>query len=277
MKIGIGLIAWDRPHYFKKTIASLEANNLSGLDFHLFQDGDICKFTGNRVAEEKHIKENINIFRVSNLPNKQLHWRDLNVCIAINHYEAMTYLSHLYDYFIIIEEDVIFSPNYFVLIKKALKQFEGDKKISSVSPSFRLSCKPKEIPNNLDKLIPDGGHMWAEAFWSKKWREIEKHYIQFYNIVKDTPYRKRNSAKIFELFKKTKTPMSTSSRDNGMDWAIKIAGMQRVRFVVNRATGIGDYGFHGTPEKLRKFGDGHNKIYHPDEELKIEKFEIIKK
>ncbi len=276
-KLGIGIISWNRPQYLKQLIRSLVANNLDDTEFHLFQDGAICKFTGRRVAKDESIIESVAMFTNSSLPHRQVHERADNASIAINQYEAMHYLSEKYDHFIFLENDVVVSPNFIHLMREVLKQFENDERVASISPSFKLYCKEEDIKGNIDKLAFWEGHFWAEACWGKKWKKVEEKYIGYYNIVKNAPYKRRSSTLILKLFNDSNLPNrhGISSQDAGKDWAIKMAGMKRARFVVNRATGIGDYGVHCTPEVLKRHGEGHNTIYSPKEELDITEFKIV--
>jgi len=273
MKIGIGIISWNRPNYLKQTIESLEKNDLKDVDFHLFQDGYRCKFTDFQVTTPNKIIESIKVFAESSLPNKHFHIRIENVSIAINQFEAMRILADNYKQFIFIENDVIFSKNFISLMRKALAQFEKDKKIACISPGFRLKCPAKKVEEFKDKLYFSKGHFWAEGCWANKWNKIEKEYIPYYNLVKNQPYRNRPEERIKKLFNDSGHKMITTSQDNGKDWAIKMTGMKRVRFIVNRATGIGDKGFHSTKQKLKVSGDGHNKIYNLNN---IKRFKIIK-
>jgi len=274
MKIAIGIISWNRPEYLKQLIKTLEINDCSEVDFHLFQDGAVCKFTGNELTESDKIIESIKLFHKSKLPNKYYHIRDKNVSVAISQFEAMKFLCENYSQFIFLENDVIVSPNFIVIMKKLLNQFEHDERIACISPGLGLLCKEDKVKENLDKLVFKRGHFWAEGCWAKKWKIIEKEYMAYYNIVKDKPYRKRDEGAIKTLFENNGIKMITTSQDNGKDWAIIKTGMKRARLVVNRATGIGDWGIHSNPGKLKATNDGHNKIHAFEEELKIKEFKL---
>lgn len=71
-KIGIGLISFNRPNYFKQTLESLEKQeNLKNYDFHLFQDGQVNKFSGRIVTDRYLIDRSIRLFKVSKLNNNK--------------------------------------------------------------------------------------------------------------------------------------------------------------------------------------------------------------
>jgi len=274
MKLGVGIISWNRPDYLKQSIDSLEKNDLSDTHFHLFQDGFVCKFTDKVVAKAKDIYHSIKVFHDSKLPNKNYHVRDKNVSVAINQFEAMQTLYKNYEYFVFIENDIVVSPHFILIMKRLLKQFEHDKRVACISPGLKLLCKEDKVKENIDRLIFKRGHFWAEGCWASKWKIIEKEYMDYYNIVKDSPYKQRNEEAIKKLSSNGGMKMKTTSQDQGKDWAIMKTGMKRARLIVNRSTGIGDYGIHSTPAKLKQTKDGHNKIYALDEELMINKFKL---
>lgn len=274
MKIGIGIISWNRPHYLKELIKSLETNVLDDLDFHLFQDGNICKFTGVEKTQDSLIKESVKLFEKSKLPNKKLHMQEKNVSVAINQFEAMRFLMKNYEQFIFLENDIIVSKNFIELMKRVLLQYENDGQIACISPGFRCKCYKGDIDFFANKLMLTDGHFWAEACWSKKWKLVEDEFMAYYNIVQNRPYNQRDDAQIKALFTRSGIKRSATSQDNGKDWAILKSGMRRARFIVNRATGIGDYGIHSTPEKMKKMGDGHNAIHEFKGEVEFPSFKI---
>jgi len=273
-KIGVGIISWNRPQYLKELLKSLEANALDDLEFHLFQDGNICKFTGTERTKESLIMESVKLFEESKLPEKKLHKQEKNVSVAINQFEAMRFLMKNYEQFIFLENDIVVSKNFIGLMKRVLMQYEDDGQIACISPGFRRKCYKDDVDYFANKLMLADGHFWAEACWSKKWKMVEDEFMAYYNIVQHRPYNQRDDAQIKALYARSGIMKSATSQDNGKDWAILKAGMRRARFIVNRATGIGDYGVHSTPAKMKKMGDGHNSIYKFEGELKLPSFEI---
>ncbi len=273
-KVGVGIISWNRPEYLGKLIKSLETNALDDLEFHLFQDGHICKFTGTEKTKESLIRESVKVFEKSNLPDKKLHMQKKNVSVAINQFEAMRFLMTNYEQFIFLENDIVVSKNFFGLMKRILTQFEDDDQVACVSPGFRRKCYAEDVDYFANKLMLADGHFWAEACWSRKWKLVEDEFMAYYDIVQRRPYNLRDEAQIKALFARSGIKKATTSQDNGKDWAILKSGMRRARFIVNRATGIGDYGVHSTPAKMKKMGDGHNTIYEFEGEVGFGSFEI---
>lgn len=275
-KLGICVVAWNRPKYLKQTLESLKANDLTDTKVYLFQDGHTCKFTGTQLTPSKTIEKSVETFREI-FPKGAIHLQKENVSVAINQYDALTLMAQAHEQFIFLEDDVLLSPHYIQLMRILDKQFADDDRIASISPSFRAYCERKEWQDNEDKLILENGHIWAELYWSDKLRKVLDIYLSYYSMVKDKPYKARPHGQIRQLFEDSKFSYAkVTSQDMGKDWAVYMTGMKRARMKVNRATGIGDVGFHSTPQKMKRLMDGHNEVYVSDTELKIKEFELCK-
>lgn len=280
MKIGLAIACWNRPQYFSQLIMSLEENILEfkNVESHLFLDGNQCAFNGNMTTDQKLIDECAKTWEKSIIPNKYLHKREWNVSIAINQFELMQMMTSVYEKIIFLEDDVIVSPNFLLVMKSVLDQYHNDEQIFSVSPGFKLLCNPKDqetILKNYDAIKMGEGHFWAEATWSYKWKRIVPHLKKYMEIVYQSPYKDRNNQKIRRLFVDGGRGMPATSQDNAKDWAISLSGMKRARMVVNRATGIGDIGIHSTKQKLMHSRDGHNTIPVDPREKSIKKWRIV--
>jgi hypothetical protein len=262
-RIALGISCWNRPQYFQQLIKSLESNvlGLENIDSHLFIDGNACAFTNEKLTEQKLIDECIATWDKALLPHKQIHKRFLNIGTGIHQYEMMQFLTNVYEKIIFLEDDVVVSPNFVAIMKNLLNKYESDNSIFSISPSFKLMCKPNETEKYKNVMKFSEGHFWAEAIWSHKWKRILPKYLEYINIIYERPYRSRDSQRIKDLFIRGGRGMLATSQDNAKDWAISQTEMKRARLVVNRATGIGDEGIHSTKAKLAQSGDGHNQIY----------------
>lgn len=272
--IGIAVLAWNRPDYLRATLQALAKNNLDDTEIHLFLDGHICKFTGNEITDKTLVDGAEAVFKKV-FPDGTVHRRKHNVSIAINQYDAMRYMCDNYKSFLFTEDDVVVSPHWLDIVRVLRTQYANNSEVACISPSFRLYCDTGDKEKHEDKLIVTGGHFWNELIWSEKWREVTHWFDQYYQHTKDRPYKQRNHGAIHSLFREYDYDSSVTSQDAGKDWAIKASGKKRLRLVVNRATGIGDYGYHSTPDKLKKFMDGHNDIWVSDSELKIKKFALL--
>jgi len=244
-KIGVALICFDRPGYFIQTIASLEKQgDLDNYDFHLFQDGQINKFSGRTVTQKSLIEKCIKIFRNSKLPNKIEHIEEKNIGNANNQFNAADLMSEKYEYFMVIEDDVILSPDYLRLIRVMIPQYLGETRVFSLGLSFERFCKPDEINKYIDKVFFKNVHWWAECWKSKNWLKVRPTFLKYMAFVKDVDYHDRPAYEIKNFFRMNGFNIPQTSQDAGKDFALFKNKMKRITSVVNRGFYIGEHGMH---------------------------------
>lgn len=256
--IGVGLIVFDRPLYFKKLLDSLEKQTDLNCDFHMFQDGVKNKFSGRICGSEHLVNKATDYFYKAKLPNKTLHKKVSNFGNAINQFEAIEYMADNYEYFLMLEEDVVLSPYYIRLIKTLIPKLNN--KVFSAGLNFKRMCKLAHIKKNMDKLLISNDkighsiHWWGELYSTKNWKKVRKDFLDYYKFVNNVDYKLRSTEKIREFFKDNKFPIIHTSQDAGRDYALFKNKMIRLNTVVNRGISIGEYGMHFRPVTFKAAG-----------------------
>lgn len=280
MKLGIALISFDRPYYFIQLIKSLEEQVACGdLDFHLFQDGAVNQFSHILKTNPELLEECIDVFDNSRLENKIKHISKMNLGNAINQFQALEYMSDNYDYFLVIEDDVILSPFYIRLIRIMIDQFLVKNDVFSVALNFKRMCDKADIKDNLYKAGYDlhfagsiSLHWWAECFSSKKWKQVKPYFMQYYKYVNNCDYQRRPTTAIRKFFKENWLPIPQTSQDAGKDFAVKKAKLKRVNSIVNRGFYIGEQGMHFSPNLYNKMGYAEQKPFIFNSDYTLKKF-----
>ena len=272
MKLGIGLIAFNRPEYFKQVVRSLEKQDLKDVDFYLFLDGQVNPFSGRIACRKIDLQKCELIYSSSKLPNKKYSINKENVGNAINQFEAIEYLSDNYEHFLIVEDDAVLGKDYLKLIRLMIKQLKRND-IFSYSCSFRRSCNSEDIDKNLNKVIIDSQHWFAECYYSMQWKKARPYFIEYFNLVKNLDYRQRPFRKIKEFFAGNGYPTPHTSQDAGRDYALFRAGLKRMTTVVNRGFYIGEKGMHFNPRLYEKYKFAEQIPYEFKNE--IDKFDTI--
>lgn len=283
MTLGVALISFNRSDYFSKLIKSLEKQVDCGvLDFHLFQDGAVNKFSHVLKTDPNRCQKCVDVFDDSSLLNKTKHIHKLNVGNAINQFEAIEFMSDHYDYFLVIEDDVILSKFYFRLIRLLIEQYLDRSDVFSVALNFKRMCRKTEVLDNLDKVgydLHDVGsislHWWAECFSSKKWKMVRPHFLKYYKLVENIDYQKRPRPEIQALFASGGLNIAQTSQDAGKDFAVKQAGLKRVNSVVNRGFYIGERGMHFNRRLYLAKGYQNQKPFEFASDSKLEVFKTI--
>jgi hypothetical protein len=250
MELGIAIISFNRPLYFRKVFRSLEKQKVEA-DFHLFQDGAKSVFTNKYKGKPQDINRSIEIFRKSKLNNKTEHIREMNYGNAINQYEAIEFMAKKYKYFILVEDDLILGKDYIETLLK-LKPFLNE--YFSANAGFRRHCEKRYIKKNLNKVIAKKTHWWAELFRSENWYEVKDWFLEYYKYVSHSEYRNRPREAITEYFHYHNFMVPQSSQDAGRDFALFKMGYQRITTVVNRGFYIGEKGLHFSKTLYNRMG-----------------------
>lgn len=262
--IGVGIISFNRPDYLRRCLASLEAQTEpQDVDYWLFQDGAVNKFSGNRYATDESISKSLGLFARSRLGNKWTIVQEHNVGIAINSLTALEELTAHYERVILLECDVVLSPHWFRLARLLFDDLTTRPDVFSVNPGFQT------FSNDPRAVVYGWTHMWAECFLSVRWREIRGYYLEdFYPHVAECDYHARDVRAIDALYAAQGVKGGPEglawSQDGGRQLAMMRAGMRRAYLPVPRAVGIGREGVHFTPDLFRAEGfDRPGPFIHP--------------
>jgi len=272
--LGVGIIAHTRPFYFRRCVASLEANtHLENVEFHLFLDGAVNPYSGRRVDNWPGIEEVADIFGRSRLPNRMLHKREWNLGVATNQLQAYDWMTERYPAVVFIEEDTVLSPFALRLFRVMLGQLREREDIFSSSIGFFRCCDEAEIEANLVRMTYGTPHWWAETFWSERWFQVRPYFMEYYELVKDVDYVFRPHDEILALYRRHGWQHTATSQDCGKDMAVWLAGMKRAYPIVNRGLYVGRLGLHSSPAWYDKMKCAEQLPYIFEEDKTLEGFE----
>jgi len=218
------------------------------------QEGSVNKFSRRIAAPQARLDKTVAIFTGSKLPNKTQHIRAEHVGTAIHQFEAVEYLAANYEYFLVIEDDVILSKYYIQLMRLAMGQFLPKDDIFSVSLGFVRHCPPYKMGANLNKMLYKNTHWWAEGWYSKNWQKVRKYFLYYYQFVQTVDYKKRPAVEITRMFNSHGFNIPQTSQDAGKDFALFKTNMRRITAVVNRGMSIGERGTHFKPGIYKRMG-----------------------
>jgi len=254
--IGVGIIAFDRPNYLRRLLASLEAQtDLEGVDFHLYLDGAVNPVSGVRYGKQKGIDTCARIFNMAKLPNKFIHIREANANIGIASFEATEQLAATYERVMQMEDDIVLSPHWFRLARILYDELEAHPDVYSFSPAFRRTHRKEIDAQYMDTVTYGWNHMWCECFTADRWQRIRPEYMEYHELISEVDYIERFEEPIQKLYaRKGMRPGLARSQDGGREMTIRLNGMRRAALAVNRAIGIGQRGIHFTPEIFKRLG-----------------------
>jgi hypothetical protein len=251
--IAVAVFSFNRPDYLKQVISSLEKNaDLEGLDFYMFQDGAINKFSKRVAAKEDDINKCVIEWVVSNLPNKTLIRNSDNLGIGITQYQAKVFLfdEMKYDEVIFFEDDLILSKHYLRIIRLMLKLYKNNTDIGAVTChgiGYRFKDR-NEKEKRLSCLTYGNHNLWGWAMWKDRWEKIKPIFGEYYSFIKDIDYKYRPHLEIASWYKQKNMSTKASSQDGAVYCAFFLNHYLVLNTRVNRGQYIGAKGEHMTPE-----------------------------
>ena len=281
-EFGIGITSWNEPGYLAKCLETLAANDLRGADVHVFQDGNICHLAGEQRGNPSLVADSHKVFDNCAIERRHWHEQSRNVGYYNNRLAMLQTLADCYDAFLVLESDVIVGRNCVRVIRNLIKQFGGNERVGTISPSMKLWCRPEQVNDNWDAVLLNDGRtsrLCIEAMTAATWRAIEPNYLEYGNIIGSVPYYQIGQSEIREAVRRWAiskgSDITEVSGDTAILRAIILAGKQRMFCVVNRSTNIGDHGMNCTPEILMALGDGHQTIYESEREVNVTTYRIV--
>lgn len=175
------LFVYKRPGHTKKTIDSLSKNVLANeSELYIYSDNAKTSEDEKLVGEVKNYIESIKGFKKINIEKREKHLGLAESVIA-----GVTEILSVYKKVIILEDDLVVSPDFLIFMNKALDFYENNQSIFSIS-GYNF---PIKIPNEYQKdfYIFPRASSWGWATWLNRWEKADWE-------IKD-----------FELFKSNKT------------------------------------------------------------------------
>jgi len=254
--MAVGIISFDRPDYLGRLLASLETQvDAPAIDWHLFQDGAVNRYSGRKVGDAARIRQSLDAFARARLPGfKMAHRGEANAGIGINQFEAYEFACRHYERIVMLEDDVVLSPYWARLLPLLFDGLEAHPDVFGFTTSFRRYCEREDIDANLDRVCLGHSHWWMVAFTADRWERVREHYLRYYELIRECDYGAIPHAKIRALFDEVGYDHAASSQDAGKDMAVWLAGMRRAVCVVNRGVSIGREGVHFNPQVFERLG-----------------------
>jgi len=161
------LFVYNRLEETKQTIKALQNNFLAPKShLYIFSDGSKNENSRSKVQAVRNYIHSIKGFK-----NVHVFESRTNKGLATSIIDGVTKIINEYDRVIVLEDDLITTPNFLNFINQALEFYEFDKKIQSVN-GFSLDLK-STIKYEKDVFFMDRTYSWGWATWKNKWELCE--------------------------------------------------------------------------------------------------------
>jgi hypothetical protein len=201
-KIIIGVFCYKRANKLKQCITALLKNpECINMDIVFFSDGYKGEVDKAGVLETREYINSIIGF-------KQVikHFRDRNYSTGPNFIEGLTFLSNNYEQFIVVEDDLIVSPNYIKYLVDGLSFY---KKKESVFCITAYNWPIHAINYSYDTIVYKRFCSYGWASWSDRFKNIIWDHDQLQQLMDTSPgFKRRLNAEGYDLVRMLKKQIS---------------------------------------------------------------------
>ena len=188
------LFVYRRLDTLKQVIKNLKKNKLSKLsDIYIFSDGYKNLNDKKNVLAVRTYLKNIQGFK-----NKKIILRNKNLGLAKNIISGTSKILSLKGKGIIIEDDIIVSPNFLTYMNLCLEKFKEEKKIWHIN-AWNYNIKLKSC--KYDVFYWKGMHCWGWATWYNKWKFYKKDPKKLIRTFSDKDIKKFNYDGYFDFWR----------------------------------------------------------------------------
>ncbi|WP_017732623.1 glycosyltransferase family protein [Nafulsella turpanensis] len=173
------LFTYKRLDTLKKTISALQKNYLANeSELFIFSDGPKSEKDQMQVNEVRAFLVNVNGFK-----NVKVKEAQSNKGLANSIITGVTEVLESFDKVIVLEDDLLTTPNFLNFMNKSLVQFENISLVFSISGySFNLG---KSSLDSADAYFLSRGWSWGWATWKNRWGEVDWQVKDYENFKSD--------------------------------------------------------------------------------------------
>lgn len=247
----IVLFAYLRIDTLQAVVASLQKNELSSeSDLFIFCDG---VKTDEHKERQKTLVEFI--YSIKGFKSVTIKISKFNRGLDPSIIMGVTEIVNKFGKVIVLEDDVVVSPNFLLYMNQCLEEFELDSRIMSISGWGIDINKPQGYP--YDVYLFGRSSSWGWATWADRWNSIDweiKEWNTFSkNKEKIKQFNKRGGSDMFHMLKEC--------MNGGNMWDIRfcynmfVKNMYSIIPVISKTENIGynDLAVHCKPVKFKRF------------------------
>jgi len=184
----IALFAYNRPHHLARTVEALRQNPLAGQsELFIFSDGPKTDKDVEKVKEVRKYLHTIRGFKRIEITEREKNWG-----LAQSIITGVSTVLNNYDRIIVMEDDILSLPSFLNFINDALRFYEKEKKIFSISGYNYPIPVPPTYQHSV--YISPRASSLGWATWRDRWEKADWE-------VKD-----------YEAFKRDKDAQKTFNR-----------------------------------------------------------------
>lgn len=191
----IAVFCYKRAAKLKTSMEALLKNpDCASMDIIFFCDGHKGEHDRQGVEETRAYINSITGFR-----NVIKHFRERNISTGPNFHAGITYLCNNYDQFIVIEDDLVVTPNYISYMLQALAFYKEQKSVFCIT-GYCFPLKVKDYP--YDTIICNRFCSYGWASWSSRIKNVIWDKKELSQLMKTSPrFKSRLNREGLDLYR----------------------------------------------------------------------------
>jgi len=208
--VPICLFTYNRLNETIKTIEALQNNFLAkDSDLYIYSDGGKTEKDKEKVTKVREY-----LYSISGFKSITTFESPTNRGLANSVISGVSKILELNERVIILEDDLVTSPNFLDFMNQALMFYQEDNTIFSIS-GYTLNLP--SLPGKKDYYFGYRASSWGWGIWRDRWKVIDWKVTEYENFIKDRS--------LVEKFKRggSDLPRMLSNQINGRidSWAIR--------------------------------------------------------
>ncbi len=231
----IAVFCYKRAAKLKASMEALLKNpECSSMEIIFFCDGHKSEADHRGVLETRAYIDSLTGFK-----KIHKHFRERNVSTGPNFKDGITYLCENYEQFIVVEDDLVVTPNYISYMLQALDFYRDQKSVFCVT-GFCFPINTRSYP--YDTIIHNRFCSYGWASWSNRVKNVIWEKKELADLIRTSPgFRSRLNEEGYDLYrmlvKQIKGQISTW--DIQMQVHVAENRLKVVYPIISKATNIG--------------------------------------
>lgn len=179
------LFTYKRLDTLKLAVAALQKNVFAEVsDLFIFSDAAKKEVDQQAVKDVREFLHTITGFKKITIVEREHNWGLAKSIIA-----GTSLVLEDYEHAIVLEDDLIATPNFLSFMNQALKQYKNQKSVFSISGySFKLCTDKKRYPQ--DAYFLNRGWSWGWATWKDRWKDVDWDVNTYKTFITDKKAQK---------------------------------------------------------------------------------------
>jgi hypothetical protein len=178
----ITLFVYNRPVHTRRTVEALLKNELvTHSDFFIFSDAAKTSSAVESVCEVRKYIRTIGGFKSVKIVERDRNWGLANSII-----DGVTAVMNEYGRIIVLEDDLVTSPNFLEYMNAALDHYESDPKAFSIGGyNFPETTLPIPSDYSWDTYASFRCCSWGWATWIDRWKRVDWGMDYYETFIRD--------------------------------------------------------------------------------------------